>query len=112
MMISSAFIVHHRPAEQYVLRPDRADAVTIVLAERYPTNDILTFDGLVSAYLSNRWQYRNTLLQQAFSHKKDLSEARRQAYVEYVVSAQQVVDKAWTCISNIEIYGARGSTRS
>jgi hypothetical protein len=50
--------------------------------------------GLLTAYFSQRWQYRRTEQEHRLQADRDVRTARRDAYVRYIVAAQRVFDAA------------------
>lgn len=50
--------------------------------------------GLLTAYFSQRWQYRRTEQEHRLQADRDVRTARRDAYVRYIVAAQGVFDTA------------------
>jgi hypothetical protein len=50
--------------------------------------------GLLTAYFSQRWQYRRTEQEHRLQADRDVRTARRDAYVRYIVAAQHVFDTA------------------
>jgi hypothetical protein len=48
--------------------------------------------GLLTAYFSQRWQYRRTEQEHRLQADRDVRTARRDAYVRYIVAAQRVFD--------------------
>jgi hypothetical protein len=50
--------------------------------------------GLVTAYLTHRWQQERVRQEQQFASDRELHTARRDIYARYLVSAQRVFDTA------------------
>jgi hypothetical protein len=50
--------------------------------------------GLLTAYMTQRWQYRRTEQDLRFQINREVREARRETYARYIASAQQVFDRA------------------
>jgi hypothetical protein len=51
--------------------------------------------GLLTAFLTQRWQYRRNEQDHRFRVEGKLRTARRDCYVRYIVSAQNVFDRAY-----------------
>jgi hypothetical protein len=51
--------------------------------------------GVLTAFLTQQWQYRRSEQQHRFEVERELRTARRDCYVRYIVSAQNVFDRSY-----------------
>jgi hypothetical protein len=52
--------------------------------------------GLLTAYFTHRWQQQRVQRENQFSRLRDLRAARRDTYVRYIISAQDVFDQSFS----------------
>lgn len=50
--------------------------------------------GVITAFFAQRWQYRRSEQEHRFETERELRAARRDCYVRYIVSAQNVFDRS------------------
>ena len=72
-----------------------ADVAWITLAGTLGGVVVTASFGVLTAFLAQQWQYRRSEQEHRFEAERELRTARRDCYVRYVVSAQNVFDRSY-----------------
>ncbi len=78
-----------------ILAAEAAQPVWPVLAGTLGGVTITASFGLLTAYLTQRWQRRQVELQATLAVLRENRQARRESYAKYIVSAQEVFDRSF-----------------
>ena len=72
-----------------------ADVAWITLAGTLGGVVVTAAFGVLTAFLAQQWQYRRSEQEHRFEAERELRTVRRDCYVRYVVSAQNVFDRSY-----------------